>query len=121
MDHVSMDLIVECVFAVVFWLLRQKDVAQEKQITALQKQIELLFKKHDDDVVALAQLQLHVAGHHYQRDELDVKFDRLQDTFKEGFNSLGSKFDDLTRSLIAHISREESSNKALASRACTSG
>ena len=111
MDHSSIDVAVEIAFTVVFWLLRQKDEAQQKQLAAQQKQIELLFTKHDEDVASLTQLQLHVAGHHYQRNELDVKFDRLQDTFRDGFSSLGDKFDKLTATLIAHVSKEENTSR----------
>ena len=56
--------------AIIGYFLRQKDAAQEKQITAL-------WEKHDDDANKLEALRLQIASEHYVKRELDEKFDRL--------------------------------------------
>lgn len=99
----SFDLIMTAVggvFSVLWWLLRQKDEAQ-------QEQIRLLFRKHDDDAAALQELRVMIAQKHYERPELDAKFDRLDQTFREGFRDLGTKFDKLSDTLTIHITKEE--------------
>lgn len=69
-------------------------------------QIKTLFEKHDSDVVALQELRVQIAAKHYERPELDAKFDRLDETFRQGFNALGAKFDKLSDALTSHISKE---------------
>ena len=80
-------------FSIIGFLLHQKDAAQERSI-------ELLFKKHDSDVVALQELKERIAGKHYERGELDVKFDRLESALRQGMDDLGTKFDHLSSTLI---------------------
>lgn len=80
-------------FGLLWFLLRQKDAAQAEQI-------KLLFKKHDEDSAELQALKLQIASQHYVKGELDQKFDRLEVTFREGLESLGSKFDKLSAILI---------------------
>ena len=84
-------------------LLSRKDAQQEKQITSLETAVELLFKKHDGDVSDLRDLREMVVGQHYRRDELDVKFEKLDDTFRNGFRDMGEKLDKLTTTLISHL------------------
>lgn len=79
--------------AVLWYLLRQKDAAQEKKI-------DLLFTKHDDDAQRLAELELKIAANHYIKPELDAKFDRLERSIREGMHELGGKFDRLSEALI---------------------
>lgn len=88
------------VVSILGFLLRQKDAKQEASI-------KLLFEKHDEDVKALQELRLQIAEGHYKKVELDAKFDRMETTFRTGFDTLGKKFDDLTNLLIAHITKEE--------------
>ena len=80
-------------FTVLWYLLQQKDAKQ-------QKDIELLWAKHDLDAKELELLKLQIASQHYVKSELDSKFDRMEETFKEGFKSLGAKVDYLTTTLI---------------------
>lgn len=87
------------VFTVLWWLLRQKDAVQAKQI-------ELLFSKHDEDAKALQDLRVQIASQHYVKSELDGKFDRLETAFRDGFGQLGQKFDKLSDVLTNHISME---------------
>ena len=94
------------------YLLNKKDASQEQQLTALkdlneklQKQIDLLFKKHDDDVAALNSLQLQIAKEHYLKHELDQRFQSLETTFRQGFDGLSTEFKELSRILIAHVTK----------------
>lgn len=82
------------IFTVVWFLLRQKDAAQAAQIA-------LLFSKHDDDAQRLADLELKIAERHYQKAELDSKFERLEQSLRDGLGELGKKFDRLAEALIS--------------------
>ena len=88
------------IFSLVGYFLKQKDDQQAAQI-------KLLFEKHDLDATALQDLRVQIASKHYERPELDAKFDKLECTFKEGFRDLGSKFDKLSDALIEHIKKED--------------
>lgn len=87
--------VVGLVFSVIGWLLKNKDDAQAHQIS-------LLFVKHDADAQALQDLRVQLAREHYQKNELDARFDKLEAAFKAGFNDLGSKFDRLSEALLNH-------------------
>jgi hypothetical protein len=87
------------VFTIMWWLLRSKDKKQEDEIT-------LLFQKHDADAQRLQDLELEIAKKHYIKDELDIKFDKMENTFRSGFDGLGAKFDNLSSALIAHMMKE---------------
>lgn len=78
---------------VLWWLLRQKDAAQ-------QRAIDLLWEKHDTDAKDLETLKLQVAGEHYKRSELDSRFEKLQDTFREEIRSLGAEVKALTAAIL---------------------
>jgi len=71
-----------------FWLLKQKDAAR-------QKDIEMLWEEHRSDVKRLQDLELDIAKKHYERSELDVRFDRIERMVQESFNRLGEKIDRL--------------------------
>lgn len=98
-------------FAVIGYLLHARDEKQERDhaadISALHKSIDLLFLKHDTDVAALQELRERIAGRHYERGELDQKFEKLETAFKSGFSELGSKFDHLSNVLISHLTTEK--------------
>ena len=66
---------------IVRYQLNQKDEAQAKQI-------DMLFKKHDDDAERLQLLELNVASRHYQKDEVDRLFDRFKSYLDDKFISL---------------------------------
>jgi hypothetical protein len=84
-------------FSIIAWFLRSKDAAQAEQIRDL-------YRKHEEDAKALAELRVQIAAKHYERPELDAKFDKLDTTFREGFNAMGAKLDRLSESLIGHMS-----------------
>lgn len=82
-------IVITGLFSVVAWLLQNKDAAQASQI-------KLLFEKHDLDVQALQELRVQIAARHYERPELDAKFEKLDNTFREGFKDISSRIDRLT-------------------------
>jgi hypothetical protein len=95
--------------AVLWYLLRQKDDKQAGEI-------QLLFKKHDQDAEELKQLRLKIAEDHYKRGELDTRFDKLEGTIKSSFGDLGSKFDKLSEALLKHVQYEVNHQQQLTRR-----
>ena len=85
--------VISAFFIVLWYLLQQKDVKQ-------QKDIEMLWQKHDVDAKELENLKLQIASQHYVKTELDSKFDRMEETFRAGFKDLGTKVDSLTSALL---------------------
>ena len=81
------------IFAVLWWLLKNKDAKQEKDI-------ELLWAKHDEDAKRLQEVEIDIARHHYVKDELDLRFSKLEAAVREGMVMMGGKFDKLTDLLI---------------------
>ncbi len=99
----TMDLMIfalTTIFAVIGFFLRQKDEQQAAQI-------KLLFEKHDADAQALQELRVQIAAKHYERPELDAKFDKLEQAIKEGFGGMRSDFARLSEILIDHIRKED--------------
>lgn len=94
-------------FSVLFWLLKNKDENQSKQLDSHARYIEIIFKKIDDDMAALQNLRVHIASHHYEKSELDVKFEKLERTTSDGFRILGDKLDKLSSSMLTHIGGEK--------------
>ena len=112
------------IFTILWYLLRQKDETQARQLVALdsqhrldmankQEQIDLLFEKHDMDVEKLVLLDKVIAKNYYERKELDDRFIRLESTIKDGFKDLGVEIKEMTKAfrdgLKEHI--QESHNK----------
>jgi hypothetical protein len=86
---------------IVGYFLRQKDDEQGKKI-------DKLFAIHDKDVEKLAALELKIASDHYIKPELDAKFEKMEATFRNGFETLGNKFDRLSEILVAHVAKGDS-------------
>jgi hypothetical protein len=99
-DPKILSLIITVGGAVVWALIKKQNTDQERQIA-------LLFVKHDEDAKALQELRIQIAEGHYKKTELDVKFDRLEFAFKAGFDQLGMKFDKLSDVLVRHIEKED--------------
>ena len=76
------------VLGVIAWLLKNKDAAQEHQISEL-------WEKHNEDSRALQDLRVQIAQSYYVKHELDMRFDKLESAFRDGFRELGEKFDKL--------------------------
>jgi len=96
-------VIIYAIIAVLGYLLSQKDAKQAEEIA-------LLFKKHDADVAELIQLRIQIASNHYERGELDRKFDKLDATITAGFQDLGRDIKDMTKALNNHLT-EHSKDK----------
>jgi hypothetical protein len=84
------------VFSILWYLLRQKDAKQEEEIKSL-------FAMHHQDVAKLNLLELEIAKNHYPKSELDIRFQQLDTTIKEGFRELSTDIKDMTRALNAHL------------------
>jgi Tfp pilus assembly protein PilO len=91
---------------IIGWLLAKKDQTQGDEIAALKASVLTLFGKHDIDVAALQELRLQIAREHYQKEELDERFNKLEAAFQRGFDDLGHKFDRLSEALLEHLHDE---------------
>lgn len=96
------------------YLLKKRDDTQAMQLGAQQKLIETLFRKHDEDVIRLQELELRVVKEHYGKPELDARFLRIEQAIEKSMDNLGAKFDafadklnDLTTRIVAHIEKED--------------
>jgi hypothetical protein len=125
MDHQLLIYVIGALWAITAYLFKRKDDAQEKRIDDLEKrseadiervkkdgdadrdaleknhqtQLALLFKKHDEDAAALNKLQVEIAQRHYVKDELDRRFESLEQTFSRGFDKLGDQIERLAQGL----------------------
>ena len=111
MNHELSMFLLSTLVGVFLWLLKNKDASQSKEIDELHQQVDALFRKHDADVAALQELRVVIASNHYERTELDRKFDKMEAAFTSGFDSLGKKFDRLAETLVNHLIHEESMKK----------
>lgn len=80
------------IFTVLWFLLRQKDESQEQRI-------KKLFELHDEDAKELAQHRLMIAENHYRKPELDIKFDKIESSIKDGFVAVKQEQDKTNDSL----------------------
>lgn len=87
--------VLTALFSLIALLLRQKDSAQEKQITAL-------WQKHDQDVARLQELELKVASEHYVKKELNDKFNDL----KGEIQGVREDLKAINKTLSEHVMRE---------------
>lgn len=92
------------IVAIIGYLLKRKDDDQMHQITDL-------YSKHHEDADRLHKVELKLASDHYVKSEMDGKFDKMENVMKHGFDSLGTKFDVLSATLVAHITKEEVSKQ----------
>lgn len=84
------------VFAIMWYLLKQKDERQGKDI-------ESLYRMHHEDASKLAVLELEIAKNHYPKHELDERFKQIDTTLKEGFRDLSSDIKHMTKALNDHL------------------
>ena len=91
-------------FAVISWLLKSKDAAQERELQTIWAKYDALNKE-------LQEHKLSIAEGHYKKPELDSRFYKLEETIKHGFDGMGEKFDKLSDALMAHINFEDRRNK----------
>jgi len=107
MTSLVVDLVVfglSLIFGVVGWLLAAKDRKQAAEI-------DKLFVLIKDEAEKRTALQLYIAGKHYERHELDSKFERLDTTIKDGFLSMRQDIKDLMKEVRHHIDRESELGK----------
>ena len=64
-----------------------------------------LWAKHELDVRELVQLREQIARDHYVKQELDMKFDKIEKAVTDGLEKIGTKVDKLAEALMAR--REE--------------
>lgn len=96
MDPVTYVSLTTVLIGLVGWLLSNKDTKQAQEI-------DILFKKHDEDAAALAALRIEIAKEHYLKHELDDRFRSLEQAIKESSATLGSQFDNLAKTLVSHL------------------
>lgn len=84
MSHEILMGLIGAVFAVLWYLLRQKDATQAAQIKDL-------YEKHGQDEKQLNELRIEIAKQHYVKGELDAKFDKLERAFREEMRALGDR------------------------------
>ena len=85
-------------------LLAKKDSQQEKEIENLIKEIENLWKKHDEDVSTLRLLELKIAANHPDRDS-------IKDMFADFKAYLDEKFGRIEQAVNAVIKEADRRNK----------
>ena len=111
------DIIISSILGALAWLWVWKDrkraeeikddkLTAEKGRNELKKEIDLLFKLHHNDEKELNNLALEIAKNHYPKNELDVRFQQLDSTLKEGFHSLSDDVKEMTKALMQHMSDE---------------
>ncbi len=99
-EFVSLGLaVLSGLLSVIWYLLQAKDASQAKEI-------DILFKKHHENAEALVELKLKLASRHYEKSELDTRFDKLEQTCSAGFASLGAKFDKINDALSRSADRK---------------
>ena len=76
-----------------------KENAEGLKNCGTKAEVDTLFKKHDIVVHDIADVKLTLAGKHYERTELDIKFEKLDTTIKEGFRELSVDLKEITISI----------------------
>ena len=88
-EYVAIALgVLSMLFGVIGWLLSSKDKKQEEQISDL-------YTVHREDADRLTALQIQIASNHYQKNELDHKIEKLEQSINVGFDKLGNELKDL--------------------------
>ena len=88
------------IFSLIGWFLKDKDAKQQSALEAHDKQIEVLFSKHDADVQALQDMRVLLAQEHYRKPELDTRLERLDSSIREGLSTISIKVDKLTEAVL---------------------
>lgn len=114
------------VFSILWFLLRQKDEKQQKEIgeikASCEREIEGVKKTHRDesdklwsqlhtlekelmkllrdDSEALQELRVKIAERHYEKGELDAKFDKIEKSLESGFTKVNDSLDRLNAILL---------------------
>lgn len=126
-EYVSIGLfVIGGVFAVLWFLIRWKDDKTQKEIAAVKescdKEVEEVKKTHrdesdklwaqihavekelskmlKDEAAALQELRIKIAERHYEKGELDQKFDKIEKSLESGFNKVNDSLDRLNAILL---------------------
>ncbi len=86
-------VLIGAIITIIRHQLNKRDEVQEAMIKDL-------YEKHQKDADKLVDLELKIAEKHYQKPELDQKFERLETAFNKGFDDLGKRFDRLSDALL---------------------
>ena len=100
--------VISGLFSVIWTLLKVQVARMQKDIDTIAsstgkfstvEQANKLFELHDQDAIALTEVKMTLAGKHYERTELDIKFDKLDQTIKNGFRELSTDLKEMTVSI----------------------
>lgn len=104
MEPWVIQLVIVGVGTLVWWLLRSRAAKAEVEFaehkTQIKAVLDLLWSKHDEDVLRLQALELRIASEHYVKRELDDKFDRLDNTFRQGMGELSADIKALSKTMV---------------------
>lgn len=78
----------------------------DKDFADLQKHRDNHYRQHDEDSKALQSLREQIAREHYQKHELDQKFDKLETTTRDGLASVVSEIRQLSNAMLQHLAEE---------------
>lgn len=95
--------VVGFVLSVVLWLLKSKDQSQQRDIEGIGMRLDKtadglkgsiidLYGKHEADVARLSEVEIKLASRHYEKSELDARFDRME-------HNLGARLDKIAERL----------------------
>lgn len=85
---------------VIWWMIRDRYQKNDVKLEEQKELIERLFSLHDQDARELAEHRVMIAEKHYQKDELDVRFDRMEKNSEKWFVRLMEKIDNITNIVI---------------------
>lgn len=84
---------------IIGWLLARKDEQQQKDIT-------ILYQLHKEDSMKLENLQRELDREHYRKQELDTKFDKLDDSIQTGFIGVRADMKEMLTVIHNHIASD---------------
>jgi biopolymer transport protein ExbB/TolQ len=87
------------IFTVLWYLLQNKDAAQERELAQL-------WIKHDEDAKSLAELKLSIAEGYSKKHELEARFQKLEESMHQGFKEMSSKLDNISNTMLTHLQME---------------
>lgn len=80
------------IFTLLWWLVRQKDAARDKQIEDLKRElrefIDDLYSKHQEDSTKLAALELTVAKNYHDKGEINELMGQFRGWLDERFREV---------------------------------
>lgn len=80
--------------------LAEQKVAFDEKFATQDRFLNNLFELHKTDADELTALRLTIAEKHYQKDELDIRFDRMEKANEKWFTKLFDKVDALSNTVL---------------------